>query len=350
LRRKWSTALAASFLCACVIVIAAGDAVAQRSAFANGSRAPSVTIDYGVIESLGPRRSVPRLLQPRVRALLNRGGAGGFRAAPVARPPITSAPVGNLASRSTGKRIVLKPPGSVKKRSPPRRAKRATKSRKSTARARTRAPAKVARKSPARVTKPSAPTPQPPRRIQRAKTPVIAPIAPKPAPKKPAPKKMASRKAAPKPPRPSATAGVRPPPPPVIRPAPTTRPAPSAAKKQTQTAALSPAPKSSGAGAPVRLVFTAGNAKLTNKTAGQLNAVAKRMKSNSKLRLQLMAYAGGATVSASQSRRLSLSRALAVRSYLIEKGVRSTGIDVRALGNKYEGGPSDRVDIIVNDR
>ena len=100
----------------------------------------------------------------------------------------------------------------------------------------------------------------------------------------------------------------------------------------------------------MRLVFTAGNAKLTNKTAGQLNAVAKRMKSNSKLRLQLMAYAGGATVSASQSRRLSLSRALAVRSYLIEKGVRSTGIDVRALGNKYEGGPSDRVDIIVNDR
>jgi outer membrane protein OmpA-like peptidoglycan-associated protein len=68
------------------------------------------------------------------------------------------------------------------------------------------------------------------------------------------------------------------------------------------------------------------------------------------LRIQLLAYAGQASDSASQARRLSLSRALAARSQLIEQGVRSTRIDVRALGNKSAGGPTDRIDIIVSKR
>ncbi len=65
------------------------------------------------------------------------------------------------------------------------------------------------------------------------------------------------------------------------------------------------------------------------------------------LRLQLRAYAGGSDDSASHARRLSLSRALSVRSELIEQGVRSTRIDVRALGNKSKDGTSDRVDVIL---
>ncbi len=63
-----------------------------------------------------------------------------------------------------------------------------------------------------------------------------------------------------------------------------------------------------------------------------------------------MAYAGGDNDNASQARRLSLSRALAVRSYLIEQGVRSTRIDVRALGNKTDVEPADRVDLILSKR
>lgn len=59
------------------------------------------------------------------------------------------------------------------------------------------------------------------------------------------------------------------------------------------------------------------------------------------------AYAAGTAEAASKARRTSLSRALAVRTFLIENGVRSTRIDVRALGNKAEGGPPDRVDIEV---
>ena len=67
------------------------------------------------------------------------------------------------------------------------------------------------------------------------------------------------------------------------------------------------------------------------------------------LRVQVMAYASGSD-DAGKARRLSLSRALAVRSYLIEQGIGSTRIDVRALGDAAEGGPADRVDLMVLSR
>ncbi|MBZ0325714.1 MAG: OmpA family protein, partial [Alphaproteobacteria bacterium] len=64
-------------------------------------------------------------------------------------------------------------------------------------------------------------------------------------------------------------------------------------------------------------------------------------------RVQLKAFAAGTAETASQARRLSLSRALAVRSFLIDKGVESTRMDVRALGTNFEEGPADRVDIQI---
>ncbi len=66
------------------------------------------------------------------------------------------------------------------------------------------------------------------------------------------------------------------------------------------------------------------------------------------LRVQLLAYAGGEALSSSKARRLSLSRALAVRSYLIENGLRSTRIDVRALGDKTTEEPVNRVTSILS--
>ena len=64
------------------------------------------------------------------------------------------------------------------------------------------------------------------------------------------------------------------------------------------------------------------------------------------LRLELFAYAGGGEDQGNRARRMSLSRALAVRTYLINEGVRSTRMDVRALGNNVDGEPADRVDIL----
>ena len=63
--------------------------------------------------------------------------------------------------------------------------------------------------------------------------------------------------------------------------------------------------------------------------------------------VMLIAYAQGDPDQASNARRLSLSRALAVRSFLIDQGVHSSRIEVRALGNKVTDGPPDRVDLVV---
>ena len=57
-----------------------------------------------------------------------------------------------------------------------------------------------------------------------------------------------------------------------------------------------------------------------------------------------VSFADGAT------RRLSLSRALAVRTFLIDNGVRSTRIDVRALGDKAPDEPANRVDVSLSER
>ena len=78
--------------------------------------------------------------------------------------------------------------------------------------------------------------------------------------------------------------------------------------------------------------------------------MAKKLKGKEKLRLQLMAYAGGKSLSASKARRMSLARALSVRSFLIESGVSSTRIDVRALGTKTTEKPLNRVDVNIVDR
>jgi outer membrane protein OmpA-like peptidoglycan-associated protein len=95
------------------------------------------------------------------------------------------------------------------------------------------------------------------------------------------------------------------------------------------------------------IVFAEGSAELPPEATQQLDAIATKLDQDPSLRLQLMAYASGTDDEASRARRISLSRALTVRAYLIDKGVRSTRMDVRALGNKVEGDPADRVDIVT---
>ena len=97
----------------------------------------------------------------------------------------------------------------------------------------------------------------------------------------------------------------------------------------------------------VNVVFTPGGSQLSSSARKALDLIAIELNSKKDVRMQLMAYAGENKMAASKARRLSLSRALAVRSYLIEKGVRGTRIDVRALGNKVSSGLPNRVDLRV---
>ena len=97
----------------------------------------------------------------------------------------------------------------------------------------------------------------------------------------------------------------------------------------------------------INVMFTPGGSDLNEVAKKTLNTIATKLTNNENIRMQLMAYAGEAKMSASKARRLSLSRALAIRSYLIGKGIRGTRIDVRALGNKISSGLPNRVDLRV---
>jgi outer membrane protein OmpA-like peptidoglycan-associated protein len=99
------------------------------------------------------------------------------------------------------------------------------------------------------------------------------------------------------------------------------------------------------------VVFAGDASELSDAMKPSLNGAIAAMKADEQLRVQLVAYASGTADQANQARRLSLSRAIAVRSYMIEQGVRGTRIDVRALGNRTDsGGPPDRVDVVAVER
>jgi outer membrane protein OmpA-like peptidoglycan-associated protein len=109
------------------------------------------------------------------------------------------------------------------------------------------------------------------------------------------------------------------------------------------------APATAAAGAVIR--FPSGASDLAADAHGSLDALAQRLAASQDSRVQLVAYASGNDEDANLARRLSLARAIAVRKYLIDQGVRGTRIDVRALGNRNAGnGPADRVDLVVLDR
>ncbi|MDR3437997.1 OmpA family protein [Telmatospirillum sp.] len=114
--------------------------------------------------------------------------------------------------------------------------------------------------------------------------------------------------------------------------------------------AAQPTPATGNGETALSIPFEKDGARLPNDVRASLSQLAERLAADPVLQVQMLAYAEGDEDNASKARRLSLSRALAVRSYLIDQGVRSTRIEVRALGNKVPDGPADRVDILVQKR
>ncbi len=199
----------------------------------------------------------------------------------------------------------------------------------------------------------AAPTPPPDIPAMQA----VGPLAALPAPTPAAPKASPAAKAS----TPPAAKSASPTPPPtVLAPkapdAPSAAPAPAAsAPAQQQQAALPPATKGPSPAAPatadsLEIRFDLGDANLSNDAKAALDKLSDGLKGSEKSRIQLLAYASEDQISPSKARRLSLSRALAVRSHLIAKGIRSTRIDVRALGDQIPGGEPNRVDLKVTDR
>lgn len=75
-----------------------------------------------------------------------------------------------------------------------------------------------------------------------------------------------------------------------------------------------------------------------------VDKLAAVLQSNTPVRITLTAYADSSGLTAREARRLSLTRALAIRDYLSSKGIANSRIDVRALG-AAPSGSQDRVDI-----
>lgn len=313
-----------------VAAIAAVSMIASNSTRAQNIdlSTDQVTVDLSVIEGSGSGASTAPYMT-RTPGL----GAGRGLLLPGTRNPVSKLHVPTPKGTA---RIKLRKPGTKPKK-------------------------KVARKAPpAKKTKPAVKKPVPPTVA------AVKPPEPKTAmPPKAAPKPVA--KAEPKPapmPKPAKQeAKVAPPaPPPVQKPAVAkvpepVKPAPPvvAAKpkpevKKTEQAAVSPAPKTTQTGRALQVAFAATASKLPASSKDGLKALALKLKGKETLRLQLMAYAGGKSLSSSKARRMSLSRALSVRSYLIENGIRSTRIDVRALGSKTTEKPLNRVDVNIVER
>lgn len=109
-----------------------------------------------------------------------------------------------------------------------------------------------------------------------------------------------------------------------------------------------------------RILFSPQAAELPESAKPELDEVARLLAADAHLFAELRAYAEGASPSgpddeknASETRRLSLSRALAARAYLVAQGVPPKRVDVRPLGNRPAGGataPADHVDIILGHR
>lgn len=243
---------------------------------------------------------------------------------PVSRLLVPRPPVGNHVAASNLPRVKLIPPSQFKKR------RASSRPRSHLTRRQPKAPVRHA--SASKPTKKLKPTEQKPMPKPEPK-PALAP-APPAQPKTPV-------KVAKAPPPPAAIAP--PPPPPNIASAQPAQKKPSAPSADAQTASRGPAASALTS----NVTFASGASGLTEAIQKQLNSVADRLKKSPEARMQLLAYAGEPNMSSSKARRLSLSRALAVRSYLINKGVRSTRIDVRALGNKVPGGSPSRVDLRV---
>lgn len=96
----------------------------------------------------------------------------------------------------------------------------------------------------------------------------------------------------------------------------------------------------------VQILFDSSEAGLSGPAKTALETVAQAMLEDDASEVQLFAYAGQTGIDATQARRLSLSRAMAVRAYLIGKGIRPARMQVRALGNKTTEGSPDRVDVV----
>lgn len=120
-------------------------------------------------------------------------------------------------------------------------------------------------------------------------------------------------------------------------------PAPPPTPPVSTTSASAATPSTAG----LQVTFGSGQTDLSPASAAAIQGLVKSSPSGGDASFNVVAYAAGTPEDPSTARRLSLSRALAVRSALMADGVSSSRIFVRALGAKEGDTTPDRVDLAV---
>jgi outer membrane protein OmpA-like peptidoglycan-associated protein len=95
-----------------------------------------------------------------------------------------------------------------------------------------------------------------------------------------------------------------------------------------------------------QIIFGETDTEIPPAMESNLGGIAKQLVDNPRSTVSVIAYASGGKGQASNARRISLSRALAVRAYLIDQGANSLQINVQAMGNKTKG-QIERADIFL---
>jgi outer membrane protein OmpA-like peptidoglycan-associated protein len=365
---RWSLNIAGWIAVLMGGLFVSGTAAAQTTVYTDSYGNPTVTVDLSVLEQFGTRPNYPKYLRPspyssETGAMTERGPGGLLRPPPRRMPKSKlTLPKGGFQRKSAGRNLPPPPRSSVKP--PPRRLAPP----KSVAvrpvsvppAAKVGGPTSKARRAVPLPPTLSAPAPIPSRRTARgavsAPRPLRPPsaIKPKSSVKKLAPVAPPARLPVRKSPKTAPKAVSKAIPKPIAPPK--ARPVPKAPKVASR-AAPPPAPsRESAAPAEAISISPDGNlyripfaAKVTTLPGGANAALARlsdRMKKNEDLRIQLMGYAGGGS-SASQNRRTSLFRALAIRTHLMKQGIRSTRMVVQALGDRAGDGAKNRVDVVV---
>lgn len=98
--------------------------------------------------------------------------------------------------------------------------------------------------------------------------------------------------------------------------------------------------------ADMMIAFEKNSSTLTPEAEKALDSIVAQLNDLPDTRLQIRAYAADGDDGQSSARRMSLSRALIVRSYMTEKGIKPIRLDVRALGTDTDKTPIDRVDLV----
>lgn len=112
----------------------------------------------------------------------------------------------------------------------------------------------------------------------------------------------------------------------------------------TQQAALTPA--NVRPAGEVSIPFGSTQIDLDVNQEALLKPLVDRLRNDERAAVRVQAYASGEASDPNKARRLSLQRALKVRKYFIDQGIRSVRVEVRALGMNGPDGSVDRVDVL----